>query len=168
MGMPLGNLLLPEQHPVERIASDQVPLRREQDRRAGRLVEDVEDTAIAGDHSAQARQMVVMPAHLRTCEPLDVPRRSHERILGNGVSAGGVQIMRPLVHRPRPRLPPSEHSPAVQDDAIRRQHTSHVLGHCTVADHNTHGIRDERNAVSVPATDGHLPGHTNLQKFGRQ
>ena len=109
--VPPGNGTPPEQNAAECITGDQGPLGRQIDRRRGSLVHDVEHTPRRGDHTAHAGVLVAARVQ-RSREPLRMVWRRHNRIPRDGVVAGVVERVGPLVDRvqarflrDRPRVP---------------------------------------------------------------
>ena len=104
MRVPLVDRPPPKDRPVKRVASDQRPLGRREDRDRRGFVQDREHTSARRHHGADTGHAVVMPGVQRAAHPLQPPRGPDDGVARHGVVGGAVQVVRPIVDFRRPRL----------------------------------------------------------------
>ena len=98
-----------------------------------------------------AGHVVVVPRPGRTAGPLQVPRRADLRVVGHGIVARIVQVVRPLVDLPRTRLHDllSTRRRLHVGHAVGRQHAHHFVPATSpgVLDHEqVHEVVDVRQS----------------------
>ena len=96
--IPLVDLTLPEDRPVEGVTGNQTPTGGELNGRPGALVQDVKETSFGRNQGRHAGHVIVVAGPARAADPLQPFRRGHNRVLSDGVSVRSVQIVSPLVH----------------------------------------------------------------------
>ena len=102
--MPLAHCPLPQDRAVECVPRNERPLRRQLHGSGRPFIEDVEDPPTRRHQSAHAGHAVVVPRPSRAPEPLHLPRRADDRVMGHRVPARVVQIVCPFINSRGARL----------------------------------------------------------------
>ena len=158
---PVVERALPQDRAVERVAGDELPLGRQEDRDARAFVDDVEHPPAGGDDGAERRHVIVMARPRRRTDPLHTLGRGDHRVVRHGVARRVVHVMRPLVDLLRAGLDRFRPLAAALDvrHAVGAQ-DAHDFGRRDVAeglgDHEIDAVLDVGQGATDEAVDRHL------------